>query len=119
MINKVYEMLNTLNLPLDHINRPSFNNSNMVISYHFFNEGAEIFEEGEETETSGSLQIDLFVKDREDFTTVKKQIKKLLKENGFRAPTFSETQEDIDGIGIINHIVITSNYLESEVLNNG
>ncbi|PHV69778.1 hypothetical protein CS063_13755 [Sporanaerobium hydrogeniformans] len=119
MINKVYEMLQACNVPLSYISRPSFNEKGIVISYHFFGEGGEVFEEGEEVETSGTLQIDLFAKENVDFTTIKKQIKELLKINGFLGPSSYDTQENTDGIGLINHLVITSNYLESEALGNG
>ena len=119
MINKVLTMLEACNVPVDYNNRPDFDETNMSISFHFFNESGETFEEGEEIETSGTLQIDLFVRSREDFTGVKKQIKQLLKVNRFLSPTSDDTQENIEGIGLINHIVIKSNYAESEVLNNG
>ena len=119
MINKVHSMLKACNVPLGYIDRPSFNTSNIVLSYHFFNQRGGMFGDGKVVEKSGSLQIDLFVKNKIDFTVVKTQIEQLLEVNGFLSPNSYDTQEDIEGVGLISHVVITSNYLESEVLHNG
>lgn len=115
LVNKVYEMLKACSVPLSYNSRPTLDNG-MCLSYHFFNESSEFDEEGEESITGGTLQIDLFAKQGVDFTEAKKQIKALLKTNKFRHPTFSDSSEFVEGLGEITHVVITCNYLESEVL---
>lgn len=114
MINKVYEILKACNIPLEYNQRPDFGIENVVLSYHFFNESGEAFEDGEEVESGGALQVDLFTKARVDFTAIKKQVKQLLKDNEFMGISSFDTQETVEGIGIINHVVIRSNYLEME-----
>lgn len=119
MINKVYTMLKSCNVPLGYIDRPPLTTSNIVLSYHFFNQRGGMFGDGKVVEKSGSLQIDIFSKNKIDFTVIKAQIEQLLEVNGFLSPNSYDTQEDIEGVGLTSHVVITSNYLESEVLNNG
>lgn len=114
MINKVYDILKACNLPLEYNLRPDFDSKGIVLSYHVFNESVEAFEDGAEVESGGSLQVDIFAKRRVDFTAIKKQVKQLLKMNDFIGITSNDTQENVEGIGIINHVVITSNYLETE-----
>lgn len=115
MINKVQTMFSVCNVPLEYNYRPDFDSKGIVLSYHFFNESGEAFEDGEEVESGGTLQVDLFAKARVDFTAIKKQVKQLLKDNGYIGTESHDAREDIEGIGIINHIVIKSNFLETEV----
>lgn len=114
MINKVYAMLSELGLPLDHIQRPSFGESSIVVSYHFFNQGIIKYGDGESKVEGGALQIDLFVK--HDHATDPQptitQIKKLLKENGFRPPSISSDGYMVDGIGQVDQFIFISNYKE-------
>lgn len=136
MIYKVYEILKACNCSLAYNKRPTlvgkdfvfdgtidfsgiedmdgYLNEGIAISYHFFNEEAENYEDGEETEVGGSLQVDLFAMERVDFVAIKKQIKQLLKANKFMGISSYDTRENIDGAGIITHVVITCNYLELE-----
>lgn len=114
MIQKVYELLKVCNVPVEYNQRLDFDSKGIVLSYHFFNESGEAFEDGKEVESGGALQVDLFAKARVDFTAIKKQVKQLLNDNDFIGITSYDTQENVEGIGIINHVVITSNYLETE-----
>lgn len=115
MINKVHTLLKSIGLPLDHNFRPDIDsNSNMVISYHFFDEGGLQFGDGEITEYGGSLQVDLFAKHRVDFSIAKKQVVKILTKNGFILVDIDTESENVDGIGKIDHIIFKFNYLEME-----
>lgn len=114
MITKVYEILEGLALPLDYNFRQDFDSTGMTISYHFFNEGALQFGDGEELLTGGALQIDLFVKHGIDFTHKNKEILKLMKENGFKREEVRTEYENVDGVGNIDHIIFVFNYIEQE-----
>lgn len=115
MINEVYDLLKPIGIQLEHLFRPDINKNNpMVISYHFFGEGGLQFGDGQITEYGGSLQVDLFVKHRVDFSNAKKQIVEVLTKNGFILEDIETTGENIDGIGKIDHLKFTFNYLEME-----
>lgn len=115
MINKVYELLKNIGVPLDHNFRPDLNaKNNMVISYHFFNEGGLQFGDGNINEYGGGLQVDLFVKHRIDFLDTKKKIVDILTKNYFMLVGITTAQEEIEGIGKIDHLKFVFNYLEME-----
>lgn len=113
MIEKVHELLQAIGIPIDHLFRPDITGTdNMVLSYHFFNEEPEQFEDGRAVEYGGSLQVDLFVKHRVDFLYAKKQVVDLLTNNGFMLMDISTTGDFADGVGKLTHIKFTFNYLE-------
>lgn len=117
MINKVYEVLKPLNLPIKWLKRPPFDKSNIAISYHFFNESGELFGEGKATEEGGSLQVDVFGKT--DYSSIVKDVKKLLKSARFLfAEAYPDTEEALDQNTTVYHKVLIFNYLESEVMMN-
>ena len=115
MIKKVRDTLKPLNIPIKYIKRPDMNGSKIGISYHFFNESNELYGDGEEKETSGSVQIDVF--SATDYTNVVKQIKNLMKANKFR---FAGSDDSDDGMSSVQyyHKILIFNYTEREVLNN-
>ena len=112
MIYKVHGILKSLGLPLDHNFRPDFDSKEMVISYHFFNEGGLKFGDGKITSFGGALQIDLFVKHSVNFIDVKKNIVRLLTNDCFILENIDTTTEVVDGIGKIDHIIFKFNYME-------
>lgn len=114
MINNVYELLKPLNIPIKWVKRPRFDTSNIVISYHFFNEGSELYGDGQAIEEGGSLQIDIFSK--VDYSSVVKQVKILLTNAGFLMDTVEhDTEETLDDNTSIYHKVLIFNYIESMV----
>lgn len=113
MINKVYDILKTLNIPIQHLLRPAINPESKVgISYHFFNEGYEVYGDGKGKEEGGSLQIDIF--STIDYSTIVKQVKELLEKHGFRYYDGRDTDDSIDNTQLFQKILIF-NYTESEV----
>lgn len=115
MINKVHNLLKSIGLPLDHNFRPDINsNSNMVISYHLFNERGYQFGDGKITKYGGNLQVDLFAKHRVDYRNAKKLISKILTKAGFNLMYINTTSEYVEGIGYIDHTVFTFSYLDKD-----
>lgn len=117
MIDTVYNVLKQLNLPVKWQLRPYFDKSQIVISYHFFNEGDLLHGDGEGIEEGGALQIDIFSKI--NYTSTVKEVKKLLKCAGFLFEDAKDDTEQLDENTIIYHKILIFNYIESEVLING
>lgn len=115
MIQLVYRILEPLNLPLAWQLRPPIDSKQIVLSYHFFNESDFSYEDGNPTEDTGSLQVDIF--SEIDYTGIMKQIKKLLREAGFIfSHSNPDTLEELDENTVLYHKVLIFNYIESEVL---
>ena len=115
MIIKVYDILKTLELPLDHILRPDMNKkTNMVISYHLFNEHGYQFGDGKIKKYGGSLQVDLFARHRVDYREIKKKISTILTRAGFTLVNIDTTGEHVDGIGDLDHVIFTFNYIDKD-----
>lgn len=112
MINRVFNILKTLNIPVEYDFRPSFSSDGMVISYHLFNESALQYGDGVPTSEGGGLQVDLFVKHNVDHSNIKKQIKQLLISNSFKGVEINSFGEEVDGVGKIDHIIFKANYKE-------
>ena len=114
MINVVYNILEQLNLPIKWQLRPPFDKSQIVISYHFFNEGDMLFGDGSSAEEGGTLQVDIFSKT--DYTGAVKEVKKLLKGAGFLFASSNDDMEELDNNTMIYHKILIFNYIESEVI---
>lgn len=117
MIDRVYEILRPLKLPIEWQTRPKFNNKSIVVSYHFFNESNLLYGDGDEIEQGGSLQVDVF--SNIDYSTTERDVKQLLKENGFKFYSGEDSIENIDNNTIIYHKTLIFNYIESEVMTYG
>lgn len=117
MIQRVYDILKPLNIPIHYLLRPDINGSSKIgISYHFFNVGYELHGDGEGKKEGGSLQVDIF--STVDYSSVVKQAKELLKANGFR---FADGRDGDDSFSNVKyyHKILIFNFVEEEVLNNG
>lgn len=113
MIQKVFDILSSLNVPVLHIIRPEINGSNSLgISYHFFSQGYELHGDGEGKAFGGSLQIDVFSLD--DYTIIVNQIRDIMKENKFRLSDMRDSDDSIDKVKYYHKILIF-NYSEEEV----
>ena len=112
MINRVFNILKSLNIPIEYDFRPSFDSNGMAISYHLFNESALQYGDGIPTIDGGSLQVDLFVKHNIDHSNIKKEIKQLLISNSFKGVEITTYGEEADGIGKIDHVIFKANYKE-------
>lgn len=117
MINRVYEVLKSLNVPMKWNKCPDFNTSKTVLSYHFFNEGELLHGDGESVEEGGALQVDIYSKT--DYSRIVNQTKKLLKDAHFYFESGDDTAETLDNTTMIYHKVLIFNYIESEVMKNG
>ena len=114
MIQRVYDILKPLNIPIRYILRPDISgNSKIGISYHFFNEGYELYADGEGIEEGGSLQIDIF--STVDYTSVVDQIKNLMKANKFRLADMRDNDDSFSNVKYY-HKVLIFNYSTREVL---
>lgn len=117
MIQKVYDILKPLNIPILYILRPEIDSSNKIgISYHFFNESDNLYGDGEGMEFGGSLQIDIF--STVDYTTVVNQVKDLMKANKFRLADMRDSDDSFSNVKYY-HKTLIFNYSEKEVLGSG
>ncbi len=116
MIQKVYDILKPLKVPIQYILRPDISGSSKIgISYHFFNESNNLYGDGEGIEEGGSLQIDIF--STTDYSSLVKQVKDIMKVNKFR---FADGWDGDDSMSSVQyyHKILIFNYAEREVLNN-
>lgn len=117
MIQKVYDILKLLNIPVEYILRPDISGSNQIgISYHFFNEGNVLYGDGDGVFEGGALQIDVFSK--VEFSSVVNQIKSIMKANKFRLADARDSDDSFSNVRYLHKILIF-NYSEEEVLGNG
>lgn len=117
MIQKVYDILKPLKVPIQYILRPDISGSSKIgISYHFFNESDNLYGDGEGMEFGGSLQIDIF--SLVDYTDVIKQVKELMKSNRFRLVDMRDSDDSFSNVQYYHKILIF-NYSEREVLGSG
>lgn len=108
LISLVYDILKPLNVPVLWQLRPE---SLPGITYHFFNEGGELYGDGEEETSGAACQIDIWGKG--DYTNIVEQVKKLMKQNGF---LFMDGRDDFESeIKVYHKILIFNYYFESEV----
>lgn len=118
MITKVYNILKGLGLPVAYILRPEITTENrMGISYHFFNEGDELYGDGVGSEDGGSLQIDIF--STVDYSNIVNQVKALMKANKFRLADARDSYDGLDSNIQYYQKVLIFNYSTKEVLGNG
>lgn len=116
MIQKVADILKPLNVPVQYILRPNISgNSRIGISYHFFNEGYNLYSDGEGKEFGGILQVDIF--STMDYSDVVKQTIELLQNNGFRLAYSGDNDDSFSNVKYY-HKVLRFNYVEKEVLGN-
>ena len=114
MINKVFNILETLELPLRWNDTPPFDDRGIVIDYHFFGEGDCLFGDGIALDESGKLQVDVYSK--VNYSVTVNQVKTLLRDAGFIFEDGSDNTEDLDAYTKLYHKVLIFNYSESEVM---
>lgn len=116
MIQRVYDILEPLNIPVRHALRPDMGSNKIGISYHFFNEGYVLYGDGRGEEFGGVLQVDVFA--TVDYTSTVQQIKTLLEENKFRLADMRSSDDSFDSASNIKyyHKIMIFNYVEREVL---
>ncbi|HHX60712.1 MAG TPA: hypothetical protein GX707_08365 [Epulopiscium sp.] len=118
MVMAVYSTLKALNIPTTFLKRPQFGTSQMVMSYHFFNEGNLMYGDGKPNRSGGALQVDLFSK-KADYSSTVSEVKALLAGAKFRYFDGSDDIEKLSETEQLYHKVLIFNYVESEVLKNG
>ncbi len=104
MINKVFNILKDLGVPVLWNVRPSTYPS---ITYFFYNEYGQEYGDGEEIGTNYSLQVDVWHKG--DYSSLVEQIKIKLKENGFYRVSADDLYEDDIKV---HHKALRFNYLK-------
>lgn len=107
--------LESLNIPILFLKRPQFGTSQMVISYHFFNEGNAQYGDGKPNEENGTLQVDIFSK-KANYTSTVSEVKTLLEGANFM---YFDGDDNIDQLSPneqIYHKILRFNYVESEVI---
>jgi len=116
MIQKVYDILKQLNVPIKYILRPDISGSNKIgISYHFFNESYNLYGDGEGEEFGGVLQVDIF--STVDYTDIVQQVRTLLEQHNFRLADMRDSEDSFEEGGLKYYQkILIFNYVESEVL---
>lgn len=115
MVVTVYDALKSLGLPISFLKRPKFGVSNMVISYHFFNESGDNYGDGKPTEQTGALQVDLFSK-KADYSSTVSKVKALLEGANFMYADGDDNIDKLSETEQLYHKVLIFNYVESEVV---
>ena len=114
MINKVFNILEKLELPLRWNDTPPFDDKGIVIDYHFCGEVGCLFGDGITLYESGKLQVDVYSK--VDYSVTVNQVKTLLIDAGFLFEDGSDNTEHLDDNTKLYHKVLIFNYSESEVM---
>ncbi|ELC8455931.1 hypothetical protein QYB58_001016 [Clostridium perfringens] len=79
------------------------------ITVHEYLESEESFQDDEASELEHNIQVDIWSKDSIESYNLKKQVRKLLKENGFK---FTSGQDLFESDTKIYHKVLRFTYLE-------
>lgn len=116
MIQKVYDILKPLGVPVQYVLRPDIATAKTGISYHFFNEGYELYADGKGKELGGVLQVDIF--STVDYSVTVKSVKELLEDAKFRLADMRSSDDSFDSVSNIKyfHKILIFNYVEREVL---
>jgi hypothetical protein len=115
VINTVYNILKTLNVPVKYIVRPDIKTSKIGLSYHFFNEGYELYADGKGKEFGGSLQVDIF--STIDYSSIVRQSVELLENNGFRLADSRDSYDSLSNNIQYYQKTLIFNYEERMVQN--
>lgn len=108
LINRVHTTLQPIGIPVEWQTRPE---TPPGISFHFYNEGGELFGDGEAVVDSCSCQVDIWAKG--DYTALKKQAKAAMKLAGFFFVDASDTFEA--DVKLYHGVLIFNFYYRSEV----
>lgn len=113
MINRVNEILKETKISVQYVLRPDLEKADIAISYHFFNQGFDMYGGGQGKLESGVLQVDVF--STRDYTKEVKEVKDLLLKNKFRLADMRDSDDEFSKIKYYHKILIF-NYLEEEVM---
>lgn len=113
MIQLVYDILSTLGIPVKWMVRPDLSENNIGISYHFFDEGYDLYSDGKGSKPGGSLQVDVFSKS--DYTETVNQIVELLENSGFKLADKRDSEDSLTGDIKYYQKVLIFNYNERMV----
>lgn len=118
MVDKIFQVLQPLNIPVSYVIRPALENTTEQagISYHFFLETG-LYGDGVRVRNIGQLQVDYFYRNKSGRLRVA-QIVKLLERANLRLQRTSDDAELVKGVRLY-HMIIVFNYDEQEVLRNG
>ena len=114
MINRTFELLKTVDVPVKWNKIPDINFCDTVIGYNFFNEANLLKGDGICAEKGGSLQVDVYSK--KSYESIVENIINLLEKNGFVYFEGRDDMENIDNYTALFHKVLIFNYIKSEVL---
>ena len=114
MIQKVYDILSGIGVPVQYILRPDISSAKTGISYHFFNEGYEVYGDGKGAELGGVLQVDVF--STVDYSSTVQQVRELLEAAKFRLADMRDGNDGFEDSMKYYQKILIFNYVESEVL---
>jgi hypothetical protein len=117
MIQKVYDILSGIGVPVQYILRPDISTAKTGISYHFFNEGYELYADGKGEEFGGVLQVDVF--STIDYSSTVQQVRELLEAAKFRLADMRDGDDGFEDSMRYYHKILIFNYSKREVLGNG
>ena len=114
MIQKVYNILSGIGVPVQYILRPDISTAKTGISYHFFNEGYELHGDGKGKELGGVLQVDVF--STIDYSSTVQQVRELLEAAKFRLADMRDGNDGFEDSMKYYQKILIFNYNEREVL---
>lgn len=117
MIQKVYDILSGIGVPVQYILRPDISTAKTGISYHFFNEGYELYADGKGEEFGGVLQVDVF--STIDYSGTVQQVRELLEAAKFRLADMRDGNDGFEDSMKYYQKILIFNYNEREVLGDG
>jgi hypothetical protein len=117
MIQKVYDILSGIGVPVQYILRPDISTTKTGISYHFFNEGYELYADGKGEEFGGVLQVDVF--STVDYSGTVRQVRERLEAAKFRLADMRDGNDGFEDSMKYYQKILILNYNEREVLENG
>ena len=117
MIQKVYDILSDIGVPVQYLLRPDISTAKTGISYHFFNESYELYADGKGEEFGGVLQVDVF--STIDYSGTVQQVRELLEAAKFRLADMRDGNDGFEDSMKYYQKILIFNYNEREVLENG
>lgn len=103
MIEKIYEVLRKFNYPVKYLLRPAFDDKNIVISFHFFNERYAYYGDGEGKNFEKNIQVDIFYKS--DIANLDRLIIDELKKLNIRFEESFESEDSLSGIRLYHKVL--------------
>lgn len=113
MIEAIDKILKPLDIPVGWNIKPEIGKKRVSVVYHFFNQRPSLYGDGQGSDESGSVQVDVYSKC--DYTAVVESIKTLMKDAGLKLADSRDSFDSLKHNDPAYHKILIFNYLKSEV----